>query len=200
MARPRPVEGLDPDRRLRPNARRILAVRVAEVYSYDGYIADPGNVRELHDMRIAFKRLRYLLEIFGVAFPVDLSPFVDEVKAMQDLLGDIHDRDVQVPMLQDHLEWLDEREHMALRRTVAEAAGGGTSGGRRASESSFREFRARLDVGSRGDERVGVHGLIARRRQERSDLYHRFLDEWRRLKRERFRQRLEGALGIERHG
>lgn len=200
MARPRPVEGLDPDRRLRPNARRILAVRIAEVYSYDGYIADPENVRELHDMRIAFKRLRYLLEIFGVAFDGDLSPFLDEVKAMQDLLGDIHDRDVQVPMLQDHLEWLDEREHMVLRRTVAEAATGGTAGRKRASEKSFREFRARLDVGLRGDERVGVHGLIARRRQERNDLYHRFLDEWRRLKRERFRQRLEGALGIDRHG
>ena len=139
MARAHPVEGLEPDRRLRPNARRILAVRIAEVYSYDGYIADPENVRELHDMRIAFKRLRYLLEIFGVAFDGDLSPFLDEVKA-------------------------------------------------------------RLDVGLRGDERVGVHGLIARRRQERNDLYHRFLDEWRRLKRERFRQRLEGALGIDRHG
>jgi CHAD domain-containing protein len=200
MARPHPVEGLDPDRRMRPNARRILSARIAEVYAYDGYIADPANVRELHDMRIAFKRLRYLLEIFGVAFDTDLSPFLDEVKAMQDLLGDIHDRDVQVPMLRDHLEWLGEREHMALRRTVAEAAAIGGARGRRGSESSFRDFRARLDVGLRSDERVGVHGLIARRRQERNELYHRFLDEWRRLKRERFRQRLEGALGIERRG
>lgn len=201
MARPRPVEGLDPDRRLRPNARRILAVRIAEVYAYDGDIADPANVRQLHDMRIAFKRLRYLLEIFGVAFDADLSPFLDEVKAMQDLLGDIHDRDVQVPMLLDHLEWLDEREHMALRRTVTESAGdAGGSGRPRASESSFRAFRARLEVGLRGDERVGVHGLVARRRQERNELYHRFLDEWRRLKHERFRARLEEAVGIERRG
>jgi hypothetical protein len=200
MARPRPVEGLDPDRRLRPNARRILAVRITEVYAFDGDIADPANVRELHDMRIAFKRLRYLLEIFGVAFEGDLSPFLDEVKAMQDLLGDIHDRDVQVPMLLDHLEWLDEREHMALQRAVAETAATGGPGRRGGSEASFRAFRARMDVGMRGDERVGVHGLIARRRQERTVLYHRFLDEWRRLKRERFRPRLEAALGIERRG
>ena len=68
MAKPRPVPGLDPDRRLRPNARRILAVRIEEVYAYDGAIADAENVAELHDMRIAFKRLRYLLEIFAVAF------------------------------------------------------------------------------------------------------------------------------------
>jgi hypothetical protein len=48
----------------------------------------------------------------------------------------------------------------------------------------------------RGDERVGVHALIARRRRERDELYGRFLDEWRRLKAERFRPRLERALGI----
>ncbi|HMO01331.1 MAG TPA: CHAD domain-containing protein, partial [Miltoncostaeaceae bacterium] len=65
MAKPRPVTGLDPDRRLRPNARRILQVRIDEVYAYDGLVADPANVTELHDMRIACKRLRYLLEIFG---------------------------------------------------------------------------------------------------------------------------------------
>ena len=107
MAKPRPVTGLDPDRRLRPNARRILAVRIDEVYSYDGLMADPANVTELHDMRIACKRLRYLLEIFAIAFEDDLEPFIDEVKGLQDLLGDIHDCDVQIPMLEDHLAWLD---------------------------------------------------------------------------------------------
>ena len=76
MARPRPVPGIDPERRLRPNARRILAVRIAEVYSFDGTIADPAEVTALHDMRIAFKRLRYLLEIFAIAFPRDLTAHI----------------------------------------------------------------------------------------------------------------------------
>ncbi len=199
MARPRPVPGIDPDRRLRPNARRILAVRIAEVYSFDGTIADPAEVTALHDMRIAFKRLRYLLEIFAIAFPRDLTPHITEVKNLQDILGDIHDRDVQVPMLEEHLRWLDEREGMATRRLVAEAMDEreGTPRRRRASEAAFREFRGRLDVGRRADERVGVHALIARRRAERDELYARFLDEWRRLKHERFRTELEGALGLD---
>ena len=199
MAKPRPVPGLDPDRRLRPNARRILAVRIEEVYAYDGAIADAENVAELHDMRIAFKRLRYLLEIFAVAFDADLDPFVDEAKAMQDLLGEIHDRDVQVPALRDHLEWLEEREHLAARRAVAEAAAAQASGGRRRpSEAAFRRFREELEAGMRFDERVGVHALIARRRRERRELHARFLERWRRLKRDRFRARLEDALGIAR--
>jgi hypothetical protein len=198
MAKPRAVTGLDPDARIRPNARKILAVRIAEVYSYDGYVADPANVTQLHDMRIAFKRLRYLLEIFAVAFTSDLESFIEEVKSMQDLLGDIHDRDVQVPMLNDHLEWLEEREQMAARRVVAQTAALRASAPRRRpSEASFRAFRERLEVGMRGDERVGVHALIARRRQERNALYHRFGEDWRRLKHERFRRRLEKALGID---
>jgi hypothetical protein len=196
MAKPRKVKGLDPDKPLRPNARRVLAVRIDEVYSYDGLIGDPANVRELHDMRIAFKRLRYLIEIFGIAFDRDLSPFLDEVKGMQDLLGEIHDCDVQVPMLEEHLAWLEQREGEAARHLVLHSARRPRSGDAPPSEAAYRSFRKRLEVGRRGDERVGVHALIARRLQEREQLYARFLDAWRRLKSERLRARLEEALGI----
>ncbi|MGD9696836.1 MAG: CHAD domain-containing protein [Thermoleophilia bacterium] len=198
MAKPRPVPGIDPDRRLRPNARRILAARIAEVYSYDGAIADPANVTQLHDMRIAFKRLRYLLEIFGIAFDGDVAPFLDEVRAMQDLLGDIHDCDVQIPMLEEHLDWLTGREAAAAQRVVAQRqAPAPRRRSARATEEAFREFARELEVGRRGDERPGVHALIGRRRRDRAALYARFLDEWRRLKAERFRARLESTLGID---
>src|SRR6185503_3669830 len=80
MAKPRPVEGLDASKRLRPNARRILAVRIDEVWSYEHAVLDPAAVTELHDMRIAFKRLRYLIEIFGLAFEEDLKPYLERVK------------------------------------------------------------------------------------------------------------------------
>lgn len=192
MAKPRPVTGIEPDRRLRPNARRIMRVRIEEVYQYDGLVADPRNVTELHDMRIAFKRLRYLLEIFGPAFRTDLEPFLEQVKNMQDILGDIHDCDVQIPMLEEHLRWLEEREAEAVRALAAPAdrpPGGSV-------ESRMRAFRGRLDEVRRADERPGIHSLIAMRRAQRVDLYAQFLEEWRRLRQERFRQRLEAALGI----
>lgn len=197
MARPHPVAGLDADARLRPNARRILAVRIGEVYGYDGRVADPANVQDLHDMRIACKRLRYLLEIFGLAFDDDLGPFLDDIRLLQDLLGDIHDCDVQIPRLEEHLAWLDDRESGAARRLVGEASVRRRRREGPASEAAFRAFRRELEVGRRADERLGVHALIGRRRRERDDLYERFLDEWRRLKAERFRSRLEGALGID---
>ncbi|MDX6556088.1 MAG: hypothetical protein QOD86_2283 [Miltoncostaeaceae bacterium] len=196
MAKPRPVAGIRPKKGLRPNARRVLAARIEEIYAYDGLIADPAHVTELHDMRIAFKRLRYLLEIFGVAFTEDLDPYLEQVKVLQDLLGDIHDCDVQVPMLEDHLEWLAAREAERAQELVAAGVRRRPSRSANGSERAYRRFRGELEGALRGDERVGIHALIARRRTERDQLYLRFLDEWRRLKRERFRPRLEAALGL----
>ena len=193
MAKPRPVDGVRPTERLRPNARRILAVRIDEVFQYDGIVADPARVTELHDMRIACKRLRYLLEIFDVAFRSDLDPFLEQVKRLQDILGDIHDCDVQVPMLVEHLGWLEARETEAMRVAVAPPARrprAGTSG------AAFTRFQSEITVARRVDERAGIHALIAVRRAGREALYATFLDEWRAMKRQRFRARLESALGI----
>lgn len=194
MAKARRVEGLDPDDRLLPNARRLLAVRIDEVYAYDKAVRDPANIRELHDMRIACKRLRYVLEIFGIAFEADLEPQIDQIKELQDLLGDIHDCDVQVPMLEAHLAWLTSREAGAARRLVTETATSVTTAG--ASEEEFRAFQHRLEVGRRGSERLGVHALIGRRRRERGELYASLISEWLRMQDEGFRDLLESKLGI----
>ena len=195
MAKPRPITGLDPDRRLRPNARQILAVRIDEVWSFDRFVTHPGNVRELHDMRIACKRLRYLLEIFEIAFPADLGPFIDEIKDLQDLLGEIHDRDVQVPMLLDHLERLAERDATAARELVRQTDPASRMSQVRR-EAAFARFRAQLDEAGTVTERPGIEALLARRTRERDELYERFLLEWRRLTAERLRRRLERALGL----
>lgn len=195
MAKPRPITGLDPDRRLRPNARRILAVRIDEVWAYAPYVTHPGNVRQLHDMRIACKRLRYLLEIFEIAFAADLGPFIDQVKDLQDLLGDIHDRDVQVPMLHDHLERLAERDAAAARELMRHASPAGRMSQARR-EAAFERFRAQLDDAGTLAERPGIEALLTRRTRERDELYDRFLAEWRRIEGDRFRRRLERALGI----
>lgn len=193
MAKPRPISGIDPDRKLRANARRILAVRIDEVWSYGPAVLHPGRVRELHDMRIACKRLRYLLEIFQVAFPVDVEPFIDEVKGLQDLLGDIHDRDVQIPMLHDHLERLAERDAMAARSLLMQSL---PPTGTRNREAAFARFRTRLDADGTASERPGIEALLERRTVERDELYERFLVEWRRLTSTGFRRRLERALEL----
>ncbi len=58
----RKVKGSTPTARWRDNARRIVAVRLEELRSFGAAALDPDEVEALHDMRIAAKRLRYVLE------------------------------------------------------------------------------------------------------------------------------------------
>ena len=68
--------------------------------------ADPAEVVALHDMRIAAKRLRYILEVTGPCFGPYAGSAVKLVKDLQDLLGEIHDCDVQLPEVAAFLEEL----------------------------------------------------------------------------------------------
>jgi CHAD domain-containing protein len=91
------VKGLDPLEPLGDNAERIVGVRLDELTSFMPKAADPEEVVALHDMRIAAKRLRYILEVTGDCFGPYASGAVKLVKDLQDVLGEIHDCDVQLP-------------------------------------------------------------------------------------------------------
>lgn len=104
MARARTVHGLKPKGTVRANARKIVAVRTAELFDLAPFLADPTNVTQMHDMRIAAKRLRYALELFADALDPDAAACIDLFKEFQDLAGDIHDHDVLADILRAHLE------------------------------------------------------------------------------------------------
>jgi CHAD domain-containing protein len=96
----RKVKGLDPAAPLADNAERIVRVRLDELCSFMPQASDPAEVVALHDMRIAAKRLRYILEITGPCFGPYAVTAVKATKDIQDLLGEIHDCDVQLPEVQ----------------------------------------------------------------------------------------------------
>ena len=88
------VKGLRPGTRLGGAAQRIAKQRVADLLAFDEAVRDPANVRELHDLRIAAKRLRYTLEVLGTVLGPAAGVVEDEARALQDLLGEVHDCDV----------------------------------------------------------------------------------------------------------
>ena len=168
----RRVKGLDPEGPLVENARRIVATRVDELYSFDPH----GDAETLHHMRIAAKRLRYILELTGPVLGGAAASGAREAKAIQTLLGELHDCDVMLELIAEH--------SARLRRNNADAALAlAPRGAKDLPAESVRSLPHRLEF--RGLETLAAY-FSARR-----DLLHkRFLDKWQRLERAGFRDRL----------
>jgi CHAD domain-containing protein len=87
-------------RHTEPYIRRKLK----QMLRHQESLSDPDDQAQHHAMRIAAKRLRYTLEIAKPAYGQLLDPFLDAVKTVQTLLGDVHDCDVWVEQLQAFAE------------------------------------------------------------------------------------------------
>ena len=90
------IDGLEPAMPLATAARRIVAVRTAELYAFVPEALDERSVAALHDMRIAAKRLRYLLELVGFCFGEVGDEAQGRARDLQEVLGEIHDCDVML--------------------------------------------------------------------------------------------------------
>ena len=90
------VEGLVPEMELADAARRIVAMRTAELYAFVPEALGERAASAMHDMRIAAKRLRYLLEMVGFCFGEVGAEAQARARELQDVLGEIHDCDVML--------------------------------------------------------------------------------------------------------
>lgn len=116
----RRVKKLDPEGPLVENAARILKVRLEEMRSFAPKALEPGEVKTQHDMRIAAKRLRYVLEVTGFCFGRSAATARRRARDLQGLLGDMHDCDVTIPVVQAQLDDLRRKDAAALRRRAGD--------------------------------------------------------------------------------
>jgi CHAD domain-containing protein len=93
------VEALEPTMALTQAAQRIVAVRVTELYSFVPCALDRRDPKALHDMRIAAKRLRYVLELVGFCLGASAEEAAARARELQTLIGNIHDCDVLLARL-----------------------------------------------------------------------------------------------------
>src|ERR1700730_1538446 len=99
MARAKPITGLVPQAPTGKNARVIVKARLEEMYVWDKYVDQPYHVQELHNLRIAMKRLRYTFEVFEDFLPEKCKAIVEEIAQIQDEIGALHDSDVMIALL-----------------------------------------------------------------------------------------------------
>ncbi len=92
--------------RVREIAPTLIYARLASVRAYDAIIGN-ATVEQLHALRIEFKKLRYTLEFFREVLGIEAKPLINELKGLQDHLGDLHDAQVAIQLLSAFLEGWD---------------------------------------------------------------------------------------------
>jgi CHAD domain-containing protein len=92
--------------------RRYDAVRAFEA-------ALPGSEDLLHQFRAACRKLRFTMELFQAALP-DSSPIIDDLVALQDQIGEMHDHHVAITEIRTWKARGDLRSTPELETYVAE--------------------------------------------------------------------------------
>jgi CHAD domain-containing protein len=85
--------------------------RLETLLSYEPWVSHADAVAEHHATRIAAKKLRYTMEIYGPVYRLGLAKPHARVKRIQEILGDLHDTDVWI----DHITRVLLRERSRFR-------------------------------------------------------------------------------------
>ena len=158
----------------------IFGVRIGELWALSGHLPYSERVRELHDMRIAAKRLRYCFEFFTPFFGPEADAPLKKFKQLQDFLGEIHDCDVWVDFLRDELKDAF-RDLRRLHRRLARHTG---------AVAELREDAVALGgLVDHGPVR-GLLAMLCDLVDRRSDLHARLVTFWTELEQAGFRAEL----------
>jgi len=147
-----------------PVAAIRIAKRLADLRSFDPWVLHPEAVAEHHATRVAAKKLRYTMEIYGPVYRNGLGKPLARVKKIQEILGDIHDCDVWI----DHITLLLLRERTLLRSSRA----------KRPDTATLSSLKA----------------LLRDREAERRRRYRQFVHLWQALSRQKLWEELQKTL------
>lgn len=191
MAKAKPIRGLDSQASTGENARIIARTRLEELYSWSKYVDSPYHIRELHDLRIAAKRLRYTLEVFEEELPEASKGIVKELSRLQDELGELHDSDVMIALLRLCLGGQDSG------RIYEEALADTMKYQRKKGFTLPAELVADLlepEVAPSAQERFGLERMLLRQQQCREEQYSTFRHHWYQLQARDFRREILDIL------
>lgn len=184
MAKAHLIEDLDSLATTRDALPTLFSVRIAELWSWAEHMPHPERVQELHDMRIAAKRLRYCFEFFMPCFDAEFKDVLKRFKQLQDYLGEIHDCDVWVDYLRAQLR--DAFRGLAAQRKALDVHIG--------ADQQLREDAHALGLAMTQGPAPGLLLMIEDIVQRRQKLYAGLLEFWAAEAERGFRQELTRAV------
>ena len=149
MAKARDIEGLHGDMTYAEAAALTVRVRAEEVFEHAAGVLDTSEIERVHDMRVATRRLRAVLEVYAPCFEArELRPLLRDVKELADALGARRDPDVELLALEQFAASVgpDERAGLELfiARTRTEQAEGNALLTQALAHADEHDLRARL--------------------------------------------------------
>ena len=159
MAKPLKIRKVSPDDRPEKAARRILRTRIKEFYSCWPDPDNPPTPKELHNLRISGKRLRYTAESLRELYPDRLALLIDLLKRNQDMLGEIQDCVTQRDLIEAYIDRLRRRSPQndqiaALENITSEYA--------RRQSTLFTQFHETWRGMTMGEFRASLRAMVSR--------------------------------------
>lgn len=125
MAKARDIPGLPADVSFREAASLAVGTRAAEVWEHERGVLDTGKIEGVHDMRVATRRLRAVMEIFAPCFPKKRHrEALREVKELADVLGERRDPDVMIDRLRAVAGDLTNEDRPGIESLIEELEAG----------------------------------------------------------------------------
>lgn len=87
----------------------LIYTRLASVRAFEP-ILPMASIEQLHALRIEFKKFRYAVEFFREVLGPEIKDVINELKIIQDHLGDLNDADVACKILRDFLDNWETRQ------------------------------------------------------------------------------------------
>lgn len=120
MAKPREITGLDHSKRSLAWVSKILLTRFDEMAEFRHAALGFAEIKGVHDMRVAARRLRSALRDIGPFLQKDpLKDIKQGLKSISDALGEVRDRDVAILALK---KLSDESDSDLLRSGIDKLA------------------------------------------------------------------------------
>ncbi len=191
MAKAKLIKGLDAQAPAGINARIAVKARLEEMYGWSDCVDYSYSVHDLHNLRIAAKRLRYTLEIFAEVLPQECAPLLKEIEQIQDELGALHDSDVMIALLRLCLAGQDGGP--GYEYALIQAS-------RLRTKSDFLlnpemvTYLVDPAVAPSAEERSGLEHLLRDMQLRREQQYSAFRQHWYQLQARDFRRELIGLL------